>query len=405
MPITIIIIICLLLLLAYLFDLTSSLTKIPSVILLLILGWACRQATDFFSYEIPDLSNILPIFGTVGLILIVLEGALELDLNKSKLPLVRKSFLGSLSSMLLISLLVSVAIYYSSNSPVSLILINVIPISIISSSVAISSARNLKKSNKEFVIYESSLSDILGVVFFNFILINSTINTQSFLHFGLQLLIIGVISFVATVGLSFLLRFIDHPIKHAPIIILVILIYAVSEIYHLPALIFILFFGLFLNNIDELQSFKWIRKLNPYEFNKEVKKFREIVTEGAFLVRAFFFTLFGFSFETKEIINLDTLGLALVIFSVIVIVRAVILKISKLPIFPLLFVAPRGLITILLFFAIPATQVIHLVNKSLIIQVIILTVLFMMIGLIITGGSKKEADKAIENEAGLETNT
>ncbi|MEO9210216.1 MAG: cation:proton antiporter [Ginsengibacter sp.] len=405
MPITIIIIICLLLLLAYLFDLTSSLTKIPSVILLLILGWACRQATDFFSYEIPDLSNILPIFGTVGLILIVLEGALELDLNKSKLPLVRKSFLGSLSSMLLISLLVSVAIYYSSNTPVSLILINVIPICIISSSVAISSARNLKKSDKEFVIYESSLSDILGVVFFNFILLNSSINFQSFLHFGFQLLVMGVISFVATIGLSFLLRTIDHPIKHAPIIILVILIYAVSEIFHLPALIFILFFGLFLNNIDELQSFEWIKKLNPFEFNKEVKKFREIVTEGAFLVRAFFFTLFGFSFETKEIINLDTLGLAVLIFSVIVIVRAVILKFSKLPIFPLLFVAPRGLITILLFFAIPATQVIHLVNKSLIIQVIILTVLFMMIGLIITGGSKKEADKATENEASLETNT
>ena len=397
MTITIIIIICLLLLLAYLFDLTSARTKIPAVILLLILGWACRQATDFFSFQIPDLSRLLPVFGTVGLILIVLEGALELDLNKSKFPLVRKSFFGAFASMLILAFLSSYAIYFLTGISMMVSLINVIPICIISSSVAISSARNLSKSNKEFVIYESSLSDILGVVFFNFIVLNNTINAQSFLHFGFQIIIITVISFIATIGLSFLLRTIDHPIKHAPIIILIILIYAVSEIYHLPALIFILFFGLVLNNIDELKSFTWIKKLNPYQFQKEVDKFRDIVTEGAFLVRAFFFTLFGFSFETKEIINLDTLGFAALIFSFIVIVRAIILKISKLPVFPLLFVAPRGLITILLFFAIPAAHSIPLVNKSLIIQIIIFTVIFMMIGLIITGGNKKEVEENKEN--------
>jgi hypothetical protein len=216
------------------------------------------------------------------------------------------------------------------------------------------------------------------------------VNLPAFGHFGLQVLIICLVSFIATLGLSFLLHKIDHPIKHAPIIILIILIYAVSEIYHLPALLFILFFGLFLNNIDELKNFEWIKKLNPYEFNKEVSKFREIVMEGAFLIRAFFFTLFGYSFETKEIINPNTFVTALLIFAAIFIVRAIILKIARLPVFPLLFVAPRGLITILLFFAIPASMTFPLVNKSLVIQVIILTTLFMMIGLIITGRKKDD---------------
>ena len=390
MTITIIIIICILLLLAYLFDLTSARTKIPAVILLLILGWACRQATDFFSFQVPDLSRLLPVFGTVGLILIVLEGALELDLNKSKFHLVRKSFFSAFISMLALSFLASYAIYVLTGTSIMVSLINVIPICIISSSVAISSARNLSKADKEFVIYESSLSDILGVVFFNFIALNSTIDVHSFLHFGIQIIIISIISFIATIGLSFLLRTIDHPIKHAPIIILIILIYAISEIYHLPALIFILFFGLVLNNIDELKSFTWIKRLNPYQFDREVNKFRDIVTEGAFLIRAFFFTLFGFSFETSEIINLETLGFATLIFSMIVVVRVIILKISRLPIFPLVFVAPRGLITILLFFAIPVTYAIPLVNKSLIIQIIILTVIFMMIGLILTGGKSEK---------------
>lgn len=393
MTITIIIIICILLLVAYLFDLTSAKTKIPSVILLLLLGWAGRQATDFLSYEIPDLSGLLPILGTLGLILIVLEGALELDLNKSKLPLIKKSFISSFVSMAILAFIFSYAIFYFTNNSITVSLINAIPLSIVSSSVAISSAKNLSKGNKEFIIYESSLSDILGVLFFNFMVLNTYINFQSFVHFGMQVLIICIVSFIATFSLSFLLRKIDHPIKHAPIVILLILIYAISEIYHLPALIFILFFGLFLNNIDELKNFAWIRKLNPYEFNKEVVRFRDIVTEGAFLIRAFFFTLFGFSFETREILNIDTFGLALIVFSSIFIVRAIILKLTKLPVFPLVFVAPRGLITILLFFAIPASQSILFVNKSLVIQVIILTVLFMMFGLMFSGGKSKKKYK------------
>lgn len=392
MTITIIIIVCLLLLLGYLFDLTSAKTRIPSVILLLVVGWASRQASAFFNFPILDLQQLLPILGTVGLILIVLEGALELEMDKSKLKLIKKSFIGALASMLSIAFIITIAFRYFADVSIPESLVNAIPLCIISSSVAISSAKNLTGTNKEFVIYESSLSDILGVLFFNFIVLNSTITLQSFGHFGLQVLIISLVSFAATILLSLLLSKIDHPIKHAPIIILIILIYAVSEIYHLPALIFILFFGLFLGNIDELKQFKWIKKLNPYEFNKEVKKFREIVTEGAFLIRTFFFTLFGYSFHTSEIIETETLGLAIIIFFAIFLVRAIILKLSRLPVFPLLFIAPRGLITILLFFAIPASQRIPVVNKSLVIQVIVLTALFMMLGLMVTGAGEKKSE-------------
>lgn len=392
MPITIIIIVSLLLLLGYIFDLTSAKTRIPSVILLLLLGWAARQASAFFDFPILDLSQLLPVLGTLGLILIVLEGALELEMNKSKFQLIKKSFLGAFCSMFAIAFIITLAFRYFADVSIEKSLINAIPLCIISSSVAISSAKNLTGTNKEFVIYESSLSDILGVLFFNFMVLNTSISFRSFGHFGLQVLFICVISFVATILLSLLLSKIDHHIKHAPIIILLILIYAVSEIFHLPALIFILFFGLFLGNIDELKQFKWIKKLNPYEFNKEVIKFREIVIEGAFLIRTFFFTLFGYSFHTSEIIETETLGLAILIFFSIFLVRAIILMLSKLPLFPLLFMAPRGLITILLFFAIPATQAIPIVNKSLVIQVIVLTSLFMMIGLMVTGGDEKKSE-------------
>ena len=200
-------------------------------------------------------------------------------------------------------------------------------------------------------------------------------------HFTLQLLIIAIISFIATLGLSYLLSKIEHQIKFVPIILLVILIYAISEIYHLPALIFILLFGLFLGNLDELKQFKWIQILRPRELDKEVQKFKELIVEVTFLIRALFFLLFGYLMKQSEILNPETIIWAVTIVVIIFIFRAVMLKLLKLPLSPLLFVAPRGLITILLFLAIKPSENMPFVNTSLVIQVIILTALIMMIGL------------------------
>ncbi|MGH2564412.1 MAG: hypothetical protein ACRDE5_07865, partial [Ginsengibacter sp.] len=74
---------------------------------------------------------------------------------------------------------------------------------------------------------------------------------------------------------------------------------------------------------------------------------------------------------------------------------AILLKLLRLPIAPLLFVAPRGLITILLFLAIPPVENIPFVNTSLVIQVIILTAVVMMIGLMV---SKKTEIISIKKE-------
>ena len=378
---TIIITFCIFLLIAYVFDLTSSKTKIPSVILLLLLGWTVRQLTVLLDAQLPDFSPILPVLGTIGLILIVLEGSLELELNKSKFGLIKKSFLGAFIPMIAMAFLLAFAFRYFGNFGLKDCLTNAIPFCVISSAIAIPSVRNLSSHNKEFVIYESSLSDILGVLIFNFLALNETIDRFSFENFGLQLLIIIFVSFIATIGLSFLLSKIEHHIKFVPIILLVVLIYAVSKFYHLPGLIFILIFGLSIGNLDELKRFKWIEKFKPDELNTEVITFKELTIEGAFLIRALFFLLFGYLIETSEVLNADTFIWALAIVFLIFIFRTIQLKLSKFPLQPLLFVAPRGLITILLFLSIEPTHTISLVNQSLIIQVIILTALMMMFGL------------------------
>lgn len=377
----IIITFCFLLLIAYVFDISSSKTKIPSVILLLLLGWGVKQVSVFIDISLPDLSPFLPVLGTVGLILIVLEGSLELELNKTKLGLIKKSFFGAFFPMLALAFLLAYLFNYFGGYGFKASLTNAIPFCVISSAIAIPSVKNLNAYNKEFVIYESSLSDIIGVVLFNFIAFNEIINWNSFGSFFLQLLIILIVSFLCTIALSYLLNKIEHHVKFVPIILLIILIYAVSKVYHLPGLVFILLFGLFIGNLDELKHFKWIEKFKPEELNKEVHKFKELVAEFAFLVRALFFLVFGFLMETSEILSTETLLWAILISFLIFFFRAIQLKLSKLPLKPLLFIAPRGLITILLFLSILPSNSIGLVNKSLIIQVIIITAFTMMFGL------------------------
>lgn len=380
----IIISLCLLLLISYVFDVSSPKTKIPSVILLLIVGWAVRQALDFFGIGIPNLSPILPIIGTVGLILIVFEGALDLELNRSKKGLILSSLLMSLVPMLVLSIIVGLAFDAMWGVGLRRGLLNAVPFAVISSTIAISSAKNLLPKDREFVIYESTFSDIFAVVLFNFIVRNDVIDGNSFIVFGWQLILILVITIVATLGLSLLMSKIRHRVKFLPIILLIILIYTIAKEYHLPALIFIFVLGLFIGNLDKFKRFRIVDRLQPEIMVKEVVKLNDITTEITFSIRSLFFILFGYLIETQELLNVETLVIAIGILIVVIILRTIGLKLARQNLNPLLYVAPRGLITILLFITIPEAERIAMVNNSLVIQVIVLTALFMMVGLMIS---------------------
>lgn len=384
-------------LLAYLFDITASRTRIPSVILLLATGWLARQGAEKFSVHLPDLSPILPVLGTIGLILIVLEGSLELELNRSKGPLIRKSFILALIPLLVLAFGLSYVLQYFGEDRFKDNLVNAIPLCVISSAIAIPTARSLVKTNREVVVYESSFSDILGVLFFNFIALNAVINIQTFGIFILQILLIVLISFVSTIGLSFLLNRIEHHIKFVPIVMLVILIYAISKIYHLPGLIFIMVFGLFLGNLDELKHVKWIARLRPDELDAQVHVFKDLIAEGTFLVRISFFILFGFLIDTQELLNPNTFLWSVGIVAAIHVVRAIQLLITGLPMMPLVFIAPRGLISILLFLSIAPENRVPLVNDSLLIQVVVMSALMMMLGMMFSKRDKSNLANVVHN--------
>jgi hypothetical protein len=166
------------------------------------------------------------------------------------------------------SFVLAFTFHYFGNVDFKHALASAIPLGIISSAIAIPSARNLSSTNREFITYESSLSDIFGVLLFNFIVLNEVIGAESVSTFFIEFGIMMVVSFAATLLLAFFIHKIKHHIKFLPIIIMIILIYAVAKVFHLPALIFILLLGLFMGNIIELSHFKLVQRFHPTEFAK-----------------------------------------------------------------------------------------------------------------------------------------
>jgi Kef-type K+ transport system membrane component KefB len=387
-----VIIICVLLLIAYLFEINSSRIRIPPVILLLALGFITRRLTILAGIALPDLTVWLRSLGSIGLILIVLEGALELEADRSKIPLVRKSFFLSLLPLLAIACILGACFQYYFGAPFRMSLLNAIPLCVISSSVAIPSVRNFTGWQREMVVYETSFSDVLGVLFFNFVALNSTFHFGSVIHFIWQLLLIIVISVVSILLLSLLLNKIAHPVKYGPLVLIVIVIYHISKEFHLPGLIFIVVFGLFLGNFDHISAFRQLPGIKAKKMEAEVTRFRDVVVEATFLARALFFILFGYVIRQSEITDTATLGWAVLITAGIFVLRAVTLKICRLNLSPLLFIAPRGLITILLFLSIPASEQLPFMSRSLIVQVIVLTAFVMMLGVTMAGRRKVSAE-------------
>ena len=86
-----------LLIFSYLFDIFARKTKFPSVILLVLTGIILRFFSSYSGYSnFEFLDSLVPVLGTIGLILIVLEAALELEIKKEKTQIIIKGFLAAL---------------------------------------------------------------------------------------------------------------------------------------------------------------------------------------------------------------------------------------------------------------------------------------------------------------------
>ena len=377
----ILIVFCVMILLAYFFDITAKYSKIPGVIILILTGIGINHLAGYFSIDIPEIAKMLPVMGTLGLILIVLEGSLDLTLCREKSRLIANSLFSAVVLILIfVAFFTCIAVYFL-HYDIKTSVINIIPLAIISSAVAIPSAAGLLPADREFVTYESSLSDIIGILFFNFIYYSNSNLFSGFFMFFAELIIMLIFSVLFSTGLAILLHKINHHVKYVIIMTAIILVYALAKLFHLPSLLVVLIFGLVMNNNMLFKNKLSSQIINFDEFNADLNSFKNIVAELTFIIRSIFFILFGFYTSTSDLMSLKNFLIAFIVTASIFILRAFIFKtILRIPLNPLLYFAPRGLITILLFLSIPATILLPLINVGVVTQVIFMTILMMTLG-------------------------
>ena len=323
---------------------------LPSVIVLVASGLIARPVLDSIGVQLSWAGTLVPIVGTVGLVLIVLEGALDIELKRERIRLIGATLtLAAAGFVVCVAAFAGLALLVLDLSPVQGIVLAT-PFAVISSAVAIPSSSFLPPKKREFVVYESSMSDIIGVLVF-FSLLGSDGSVK-----GALLALLGgglaslLLSLLCAVALMLLLLRVEGHIRFVPLLAGLFALYAMGKLLHLSPLIMVLFFGLLLNKPSLVTRFPPFRHWVDADYDATLSEFKTLVVELTFVVRGFFFVLLGYWTDLSDLASPWAWLAAALVLLVIFASRYALLRVTlRTVVGPLLWIAPRGLITVLLF--------------------------------------------------------
>lgn len=371
---------CLVIIISFYTNKLARKTNIPSVLILILLGVGINQLMVYFNIE-PDFFKALEILGIVGLIMIVLEAALDLELKKGKWPIIWKSFTVAMLSLLFTSLTLSyIILFFIPNVEFLSALVYALPLSVMSSAIIIPSVANLNNYKKEFLIYESTFSDILGIMIFYMIVENLDVEGMRQLSFavGGNLIVTILFSIVLSYVLLYIIQNIKGQAKFFLFLAVLVLLYSIGKMFHLSSLIIILMFGLLLRNHKVFLFGKLDTWLRDDRIDSLFEQFNMITIETSFLVRTFFFVVFGMTLPLLDLLNWEVWIISLIFLLFTYLIRFTLLYLfENRSAFPETLIAPRGLISILLFFAIPEELKINGFQSVVLFVVIISTSVIM----------------------------
>lgn len=393
--------------LSFFFGEIARKTNVPSVLMLIVLGIALKFGLDAVGGQDIDFFPMLEVLGIVGLIMIVLEAALELKLEREKYVPIAKAFVIALVGLGLSAWVAAMILHhFIEGMTMKAAWLYATPLSILSSAIIIPSVTGLRPDKKEFHIYESTFSDILGIMLFYFLTgqLEAVEGANGVAGFGGNVLLTIVLSVVASYLIVLIFQNIRSHTKLFLLIAVLILLYSLGKKMHLSSLIIILVFGLMIANMKLFfrgKLGKWLR----LEKAKEIYEGLHVITlESAFVVRTFFFVVFGLTISLASLVSVNVAIVSGLIILSIYVIRYFILRVSLgSDILPQLFIAPRGLITILLFYAIPAEAQIAGFEAGILLFIIIGTSLIMTVAMVFDKKrSGKEVKKAESDPIGYE---
>ncbi|NNK75424.1 MAG: sodium:proton exchanger [Maribacter sp.] len=395
--------------LSFWFNGISKKTNIPSVLMLIVLGIILQYVLGYFVPEKPEFEGALEILGIVGLIMIVLEAALELELKKEKIVPILKAMAIALVGLVGSAWVAALILHqFIPDMSMQSAWLYATPLSILSSAIIIPSVSGLSEIKKEFHIYESTFSDIMGIMMFYFLIggLNPAEDT-GFAGFAINILITIVIALAASYAIILIFQRIKSPAKLFLLIAVLLLLYAIGKKFHLSSLIIILIFGLVIANVKLFFPGKFATFLEKEKVNQIYHELHIITLETAFIVRTFFFVIFGITIVMSSLASLSVVLVSLLIIASIYGIRFIILRtFFGSDIRPQLFIAPRGLITVLLFYAIPKEAQVATFESGILLFVIIGTSLIMTWAMIKDGkkmGSLLDEDLSDANIMDIET--
>jgi NhaP-type Na+/H+ or K+/H+ antiporter len=166
-------------------------------------------------------------------------------------------------------------------------------------------------------------------------------------------------------------------------------------------LLIVLIFGIILNNYKIFFVGFLAKSIDEEKVNGIQNYFKIIIMESAFVVRTFFFILFGYYVSLGSLLNFEVIIISLVLLATIYSIRFILIfPTMGGRSWPELFLSPRGLITILLFFSIPDEYVIDKVFHSEIIPGILL---FIILGSALAMSNALIGVKKLQSENKIDT--
>jgi Kef-type K+ transport system membrane component KefB len=138
---------------SYIFNLIAKKFAIPSVLLLLGTGILLGQVFGQNLLPATFVNKTVEILGVVGLIMIILEASLDLELSRDKSKMIAQAFFAALLILLASSFSIALIIQQATGETFRNCLVYATPMSIISSAIVIPSVENLlpHKENLSFM--------------------------------------------------------------------------------------------------------------------------------------------------------------------------------------------------------------------------------------------------------------
>ncbi|MGA7104376.1 MAG: cation:proton antiporter [Candidatus Deferrimicrobiaceae bacterium] len=280
-------------------------TRIPDIPLLLGIGVLLGPVLDLISSEV--LLPLAPYVGTIALLMIMLEGGMNLDVDRVVRQMKWISLLTSLAFLLATAGIAAVLHFYTGMS-ITLSLILGAALGCTSGAVVIPLVQDMRMSGntRTLLTLEAALGDTLAVVVVLFLIryikspiadtgLQVSLLVSAFLWAGLLGGVGGVlwVRFLARVG--------RMPLSYMLTMAAILLLYAACEMIHASGVFAILVFGMAMTNAESIM--KKMPTKNQYDWDATDFVLHDTIgwfhDEVTFIARVFFFVYLGMLLDTS----------------------------------------------------------------------------------------------------------